>query len=456
MTSSAEAVLDSDLLDFKISKTRRARLASFDEHLLLSSGSNVATLAPSVLHHINCLYEEGTITRLQRAKIKAHILRQSDPEQIAAVESHYRRRSLNLAAHVITKTPETSSESNNDSTVQKFDLETVLLALEDSAVASPVHLYDEDDVVLLMGTLYKRRRTGIKAGKYDKRYVILTEKCLRYYEDKKIFNGKTSVKWKRKYLPERGMFVKYTSGPDVTSFNSNGSKVNAEGNNVNVGGNHNVVDTSNNDESNILFSLVTSQEVLSFRAKDKDECNKWIMVLSDWLMMNAVDRDDRIAPTRSNLQKATNTESSSSSLRTDSKSHASTSSTIMNPAITMSGVLFKYEGMRGFRSFKPYLFTLQRHVLFYSDVDNNNITRGYIVLNEKYTLNVKSRTSTIILTGGNGIAHTIKAKSAKFCNEWVEVLTDTIIQIGREWFREKKSLQGGENEDKMKRMIPLI
>ena len=41
--------------------------------------------------------------------------------------------------------------------------------------------------------------------------VILTETCMRYYEDKRIYNGKnTSVKWRRKYLPTNGMFVSQT------------------------------------------------------------------------------------------------------------------------------------------------------------------------------------------------------------------------------------------------------
>lgn len=152
-----DLTIEDDLLDIDLPQPRRNSLKIFSKYLTVNGNKGVVlgcTLCTSVLQEINLLYEQGQITKLQRSKIKAHILRQSDPHIITNIEEHYRRRSL-LA---------------NSLPMQSASLETVLTALEDSAVASPIHLYDEDDVVLLMGVLYKKRRTGLKAGKWDKRY----------------------------------------------------------------------------------------------------------------------------------------------------------------------------------------------------------------------------------------------------------------------------------------------
>ena len=56
--------------------------------------------------------------------------------------------------------------------------------------------------------------------------------------------------------------------------------------------------------------------------------------------------------------------------------------TITNPSTAMAGTLSRYEGMRGFRTWKPYTFALQRHILSYADAHNSKNVRGYILLNK--------------------------------------------------------------------------
>ena len=111
----AEEALDSDLLDLEISPRRKSKLSNFDKYLVeKKTGSNLALLAPSVLHNINSLYEEGTITRLQRAKIKAHILRQSDPATTVSIETHFRRRSLLVSASASATSGDGDGDGGDD------------------------------------------------------------------------------------------------------------------------------------------------------------------------------------------------------------------------------------------------------------------------------------------------------------------------------------------------------
>ena len=37
-----------------------------------------------------------------------------------------------------------------------------------------------------------------------------------------------------------------------------------------------------------MFSLISSNEILTLRAKDSAEADKWVMVLSDWLLMHNI------------------------------------------------------------------------------------------------------------------------------------------------------------------------
>ena len=448
----ADIKLENDLLDVPDMQTRRrSRLESFDKYLITEeeTGSHrpchVTRLAPSLLHNINKLYENGTITKKQRAQIKAHVLRQSNTSHIVAIENHYRRRSLVLSAE--TCNPLTTATGTTEETGKNSSLVTVLLALEDSSVASPVHLYDEQDIVLLMGALYKKRRTGMKAGKWDRRYVILTETCLRYYEDKRIFQGKNiGVKWKRKYLPDRGMFVSQTlAGVSPTSLSPTTSSTTSSSSATYTDGH--AEECSGGDGSNI-FSLVSSDEILTLRASNATEAEKWIMVLSDWLLMNISAREEYRSPSAA----AKTTKDDISNTPPFARKHRSTGDSIANPTITMTGVLSKYEGIRGFRSWKPHTFSLQRHVLTYSDVGHSNNVGGYILLNKHYSLSVKSRTKTIILTCRNkaeGGTHTLRADNVQSWNKWVQVLTDTITQIGNAWSRQQHE-EEEENSHKEK------
>merc|ERR1712166_1439771 len=106
----------------------------------------------------------------------------------------------------------------------------------------------------------------------------------------------------------------------------------------------------------------------------------------------------------------------------------------------MAGTLSRYEGMRGFRTWKPYTFALQRHILSYADAHNSKNVRGYILLNKHYTLSVKSRMRQIILECRNqkeGATYILRAEDVRSWNEWVNILTITLTHIGNIWFEEQ-------------------
>ena len=118
---------------------------------------------------------------------------------------------------------------------------------------------------------------------------------------------------------------------------------------------------------------------------------------------------------------------------------------LISPTIVIHGKLLRRERTRGFWKWRPYLCTLQRHVLTLCDPNNKEKVHEYILLTSDWSIrtsSTKNRSDELLLVStGKGSRnskarkHTLRAIDAEACKSWAHAIMDTLNQVNNFWFQ---------------------